>query len=132
VKALGLEGKVQFLQNVNNQDLALLYNSASLFVFPSLYEGFGLPLLEAMACGTPVVAANTSSIPEIVDDAALLFDAMNPHGMAETIAYVLNNDDVRLDLIQKGSRRNAMFSWEKCALQTVAVYKNVFHDTQKP
>jgi alpha-1,3-rhamnosyl/mannosyltransferase len=123
VRDLGLERKVQFLQNVSNEDLVQLYNAASLFAFPSLYEGFGLPLLEAMSCGTPVVAANNSSIPEIVDDAALLFEAMNPKEISETIADVLNHEEVRSNLIQKGHKRNAIFSWEKCARQTLSVYE---------
>jgi glycosyltransferase involved in cell wall biosynthesis len=125
LSSLGLQEKVQFLENVTNEDLASLYNAASLFVFPSLYEGFGLPLLEAMACGSPVVAADTSSIPEIVDDAGLLFEARDPQGMAETITYVLSNNEVRLNLIQKGFKRNAIFSWKKCANETLAVYEKV-------
>ena len=125
VAGLGIGGKVRFLENVTNEDLGLLYNSASLFVFPSLYEGFGLPLLEAMACGVPVIAANTSSIPEVAGDAALLFEATDAKGIAETVAYVLDNEDVRLSLIQKGFQRNAIFSWEKCAYETLSVYKNV-------
>ena len=125
VNGLGMEGKVQFLENVTNEDLELLYNSTSLFVFPSLYEGFGLPLLEAMACGAPVIAANTSSIPEVAGDAALFFEAMDPKGMSDTIAYVLDHDDVRLNLVQKGFQRNALFSWEKCAQETLSVYEKV-------
>jgi glycosyltransferase involved in cell wall biosynthesis len=125
VSGLGLNGKVQFLANVNNEDLGLLYNSAALFVFPSLYEGFGLPLLEAMACGAPVVAANTSSIPEIAYDAALFFEAKDARGMSETIALVLSNERLKSDLIQKGLKRNAIFSWEKCAGETLSVYKKV-------
>jgi glycosyltransferase involved in cell wall biosynthesis len=125
VNGLGLAGKVQFLEDVTNEDLGLLYNAASLFVFPSLYEGFGLPLLEAMACGAPVVAANTSSIPEVAGDAALFFEAKDAQGMAETIAYVLSHEDVKADLVQKGLKRNALFSWAKCAGETLSVYKHV-------
>ena len=125
VNGLGVEGKVRFLENVTNEDLTLLYNSASLFVFPSLYEGFGLPLLEAMACGAPVIAANTSSIPEVAGDAVLLFEATEPKGIAETITNVLDNDTVRLNLVQKGFQRNSIFSWEKCAGETLSVYRKV-------
>jgi len=132
VSRLGLNGKVQFLANVNNEDLGLLYNSASLFVFPSLYEGFGLPLLEAMACGAPVVAANTSSIPEIAGDAALLFNATNAKEMAATIAQVLSDSEVKSNLVRKGLKRSALFTWEKCALDTVAVYKSVLLNDGNP
>jgi glycosyltransferase involved in cell wall biosynthesis len=128
LRSLSLEENVQFLQNVSNEELAQLYSAASLFVFPSLYEGFGLPLLEAMACGAPVVAANNSSIPEIVGDAARLFEATDPHGMSETIAKVLSNEQTRMGLIQLGRKRNAGFSWEKCARETLAVYRTVLID----
>ena len=74
IEALGIANRVRFLDNIYDQELVLLYNAASLFAFPSLYEGFGLPLLEAMACGTPIIAANNSSIPEVVGDAALLIE----------------------------------------------------------
>jgi len=125
IQSLGLSEHVQFLSQVSNEDLVLLYNEASLFVFPSLYEGFGLPMLEAMACGTPVIAADNSSIPEIAGDAAMLFDAKNTHGLSKLIAYVLTNDEVLSSLIRKGFERNAIFSWEKCARETLAVYEGV-------
>jgi glycosyltransferase involved in cell wall biosynthesis len=122
---LGVADQVRFLEWVPNEDLVLLYDAASLFVFPSLYEGFGLPLLEAMACGTPVVAANNSSIPEIADQAALLTEAKDPKMMAEKISLVLSDESLRDDLISKGFKRAEAFSWKKCALQTVGVYEQV-------
>jgi glycosyltransferase involved in cell wall biosynthesis len=125
IAQLGIEGQVHFLQNVSNEELVHLYNSASLFVFPSLYEGFGLPILEAMACGTPVVAARNSSIPEITGDAALLFDPENVQQIAETITYILSRENVGSALIQNGLARSALFSWEKCAAETLSVYREV-------
>jgi glycosyltransferase involved in cell wall biosynthesis len=123
IEALGLNRYVQFLDHISNEDLVLLYNEASLFVFPSLSEGFGLPPLEAMACGTPVVASNNSSIPETVGDAALLFDAQDVAAMSATILKVLNDDMTRQELIERGLNRSRTFSWEECARETLAVYK---------
>jgi glycosyltransferase involved in cell wall biosynthesis len=125
VEALGLNGRVQFLQRVCDEDLVSLYNTASVFVFPSRYEGFGLPPLEAMACGTPVVAANNSSIPEIVGDAALLTDAEDVATMTQLVAKMLTDETLKRDLIEKGLRRAAEFSWEKCGSETLAVYRKV-------
>jgi glycosyltransferase involved in cell wall biosynthesis len=124
VEALGLKSRVHFLQQVCDQDLVSLYNAAWLFVFPSLYEGFGLPPLEAMACGTPVVAANNSSIPEIVGDAALLIDAEDVRGMAESMARVLADGALQRDLSAKGLKRVTGFSWAQCACQTLDVYRH--------
>jgi glycosyltransferase involved in cell wall biosynthesis len=116
---------IVFLMHVPDEDLVLLFNGASLFVFPSLEEGFGLPPLEAMACGTPCVAANNSSIPEVVEDAAVLFDSDDPRALSETIAKVLRDDELRYELTKKGLKRATYFSWEKCALDTIAAYKQV-------
>ncbi len=124
---LGLENCVRFLRQVSNEDLVLLYNSASLFVFPSRYEGFGLPLLEAMACGVPVVAANNSSIPEVVGDAGLLVDAQDPNGLAEAIFQVLTDKDLELNLRKKGHMRATQFSWDRCGRETIAVYNNILN-----
>jgi glycosyltransferase involved in cell wall biosynthesis len=126
VETLGLRGRVKFLHSVCDEDLVLLYNAASLFVFPSLYEGFGLPPLEAMACGTPVVAANNSSIPEIVGDGALLTAAEDVTAMAATIFKVLNDKPLQQRLIETGLKQAASFSWEKCARQTVEIYKMAY------
>lgn len=120
---LGLKGRVRFLEWVTNEDLLALYNAAAVFVFPSLYEGFGLPLIEAMACGTPVVAADNSSIPEIVAQAALLTLAQDPDGMAEKISLVLSDENIRTRLITRGFERAASFSWKLCASQTVKIYE---------
>jgi glycosyltransferase involved in cell wall biosynthesis len=123
INSLRLAGKVHFLQQVTDAELALIYNAASLFVFPSRYEGFGLPPLEAMACGVPVVAANNSSIPEIVDDAALLVNVENPFALTEAIGRVLADRELQLSLTGKGLKQASGFSWEKCGRETLAVYR---------
>ncbi len=122
---LGVLDRVLFLEEVSDQDLACLYNRASLFVFPSLEEGFGLPPLEAMACGTPVLAANNSSLPEIVGDAALQFDAENVGELAELISSVLANPELQLEMKKRGIDRAATFSWKRCGIETIEVYKNI-------
>lgn len=123
--ALGIADRLRFLQRVSDADLALLYNAAGLFVFPSRYEGFGLPLLEAMACGVPVVAADNSSIPEIAGDAALLVPAQDAAAMSGAMAQVLNDVAVQEALIRRGVARAAHFSWARCARETHAVYEQV-------
>ena len=120
-----LGNNIRFLQSVSDDDLILLYNAASLFAFPSLYEGFGLPPLEAMACGAPVVAANNSSIPEIVGDAAVLLDAQDVNAICNSMNRILTDNSLRTAMINKGIERAASFSWEKCARETLAVYKSV-------
>jgi glycosyltransferase involved in cell wall biosynthesis len=123
VDELDLTQNVQFLKQVPNDDLALLYNAADLFVFPSRFEGFGLPLLEAMACGAPVAAANNSSIPEIAGDAALLFDANDLRDMTDTMINVLTDEGLRSRLVHRGLTRAATFSWNRCARETISVYQ---------
>jgi glycosyltransferase involved in cell wall biosynthesis len=122
IKEFGLMQNVGFLLQVSNEDLVLLYNAATLFIFPSRYEGFGLPLLEAMSCGVPVVAANNSSIPEIAGDAAVLFDDHDSQAITDAMMRTLGDEDLRADLVQKGLVRAGEFSWERCALETLLVY----------
>ena len=107
---------------VNDDDLVLLYNLAELFIFPSFYEGFGLPLLEAMSCGTPVLAGDNSSLPEVVGRADLLFDASNPQVMADKIVETVENDDRLAELRAYSLTRAQNFSWEKSA---EGVYENL-------
>lgn len=123
--ALGIEGRLRFLERVSDEDLAQLYSGASAFVFPSLYEGFGLPILEAMSCGAPVVAADNSSIPEIAGDAALLVPAEDPRQMARALLTVLDDPVAREQLVAKGYQRARRFSWARCARETMAVYTAV-------
>jgi glycosyltransferase involved in cell wall biosynthesis len=123
VETLGIQPRLHFLEKVSDETLLMLYNAAALFVFPSRYEGFGLPLLEAMACGTPVLAANNSSIPEIVGDAAVLVEADQVATITHGIERVLTDEPLRFSLIEKGLQRSASFSWTKCGAETLAIYQ---------
>lgn len=127
VKTLGLEAAVHFTGYVEEMDLPALYNGADLFVFPSLYEGFGLPVLEAMACGTPVITSNVSSLPEVAGDAAML---VNPHSVDEiwaAMTSILTQPDQANLLSQRGLRQAAKFSWARTAEETVSVYERVLN-----
>jgi glycosyltransferase involved in cell wall biosynthesis len=121
VASSGIVGRVTFLNSPSQ--LVWLYNAAAVFVFPSLYEGFGIPALEAMACGTPVVASNRSSIPEVVGDAALLVDPTQPAEIASAVQRVLTDARLRKELRERGLERAAQFSWERTARETLAVYE---------
>ena len=113
---------------VSDDELVALYNRADIFAFPSLYEGFGIPPLEAMACGTPVVCSNASSIPEVVGDAALISEPEDDAGLAENICRLLDDPVLKETLIQKGYRRITRFSWDKTVERTVEVIRMI----QKP
>ena len=104
---------VRFLGYLPDETLAVLYRLAAVFVFPSLYEGFGLPPLEAMASGTPVVTSNVSSLPEVAGDAAVLVDPYDPRAIADGIRRVLTDERLRGDLRAQGARARAEFSWER-------------------
>jgi glycosyltransferase involved in cell wall biosynthesis len=122
VKRLALHADVLFTDFVADEDLPELYRGALLLVFPSLYEGFGLPILEAMASGIPVIASNTSSMPEVAGEAALLIDPRTPEAIAEGMAQILADDQLRKTLTQKGLARAQCFTWERVAQQTLALY----------
>lgn len=117
--------EVQFLRFVPEEDKPFLYNAARLFVFPSLYEGFGLPPLEAMACGTPVVCSKAASLPEVVGDAALLVDPNSPVDLAQAMLAALTDESLRATLRQRGLAQAARFSWEKTARETLRVFEEV-------
>jgi glycosyltransferase involved in cell wall biosynthesis len=125
VKRLGLEGEVIFTEYVSDDDLAGYYSSAIALVVPSLYEGFGLPLIEAMACGCPVVASNSSSLPEVADNAALFFDPYSSEELARKLRRVITEPDLRHQLAGKGLERAELFSWGRAARETLLVYLNV-------
>lgn len=112
-------------EDCSDADLGQLYCGAEMLVFPSLYEGFGLPPLEAMACGTPVVVAQSASLPEVVGDAGLYFDPLQPEDMARQIARLLDDGNLRDSLRARGLLRAAMFSWQQTARQTMEVYREV-------
>ncbi len=109
--------RVRILGFVDEADLPALYRNAALFAFPSLYEGFGLPVLEAMACGTPVVCSNVSSLPEVAGDAALLVDPLDTGSIAEAMARVLQDVGLQRDMIARGRSQAARFTWKKAARQ---------------
>lgn len=121
-EALGLGETVRWLGPVPEGDLPALYSAATAFVFPSLYEGFGLPVLEAMACGTPVVCANTSSLPEVAGEAAVYFDPTNVNQVAEVLGRVWGDADLRAALRERGLLRAQAFAWRRTAEQTRQVY----------
>jgi len=123
VERLGLSGDVVFLGYVPEADLPALYSLARLFVFPSLYEGFGLPPLEAMACGTPVICAHTSSLPEVAGDAALLVDPLDADGLAAAMQQALGDEGLRARLVERGLRQAARFTWRAAAQQLLAIYE---------
>lgn len=125
---LGIDGKVIFTGMLRTEELAGLMNLAEVFVFPSLYEGFGLPPLEAMACGTPVVTSNVSSLPEVVGEAALLVDPLNVQELANAKHRLLLDQKLRNKLIRKGFERIKLFSWEKTARETLQVYKTTINE----
>jgi glycosyltransferase involved in cell wall biosynthesis len=117
-----LHQHVRFLGFVPEATLSALYRLASVFVFPSLYEGFGLPPLEAMAAGAPVITSNVSSLPEVVGDAALLIDPMDAGAIADAMSRVLGEPDLRADLIRRGFDRIRAFSWERSVARVHEVY----------
>lgn len=122
---LGLGQRVHFIGYVPQEDLPTLINGARVFVLPSFYEGFGLPVLEAMACGTPVICSNAASLPEVAGDAAFLINPHDTEGLARALALVLADPDLHRDLAKRGLRRVRYFSWQKCAQQTLQVLEHV-------
>ncbi|MBI5787666.1 MAG: glycosyltransferase family 4 protein [Candidatus Schekmanbacteria bacterium] len=127
LEELKIKHAIIFTGRVSDRELILLYQGARLFVFPSLYEGFGLPVLEAMASGTPVVCSNLTSLPEIAGDAAVMFDPYNPTQMADMIAKVLDDNKLREVLIEKGRQRCKEFSWQKTARKTLDIFYEVYN-----
>jgi glycosyltransferase involved in cell wall biosynthesis len=110
---------------VPDEHLPALYAGASLFVLPSLFEGFGMPVLEAMACGAPVLAADTSSLPEVVGDAGALFDPLDTGGLAEALVWLCEHTGYREELRAKGFERAGRFTWEEAGRRTLAVLDRV-------
>ena len=125
VSCLNLGEYIRFLGPISNTDLPTLYAGATGFVFPSLYEGFGLPVIEAMACGTAVACSNTSSLPEVGGDAALYFDPNNVEEMAQQIGRLLTDQSLRENLAQRGLAQARRFAWQKTAAQTLSLYRSI-------
>ena len=120
---------IQFTDYVEEKDLPAIYSQAKLFIYPSLYEGFGLPVLEAMACGCPTITSNLSSLPEVAGDAALLINPYSVQDIARAINKLLNNSQLRLELSRKGLIQSKKFTWKQCAAQTYQLYQEVLKDT---
>lgn len=124
-KELHLQAEVCFPGYVADEDLPALYSMADLFVFPSLYEGFGLPPLEAMACGTPVITSNVSSLPEVVGDAAWMVNPLDVEALAAAMQQVLSDTALRQQMIARGLWQARRFTWEQAARQLLNVYQQV-------
>jgi glycosyltransferase involved in cell wall biosynthesis len=120
---LGISHLVKFLNYVSYDELPIIINQAIALVFPSLWEGFGLPVLEAMACGTPVITSNVSSLPEVAGDAAILINPYNPGEITAAMTTIINDSETRKQLSEKGLKRANQFTWEKTGLATVEVLK---------
>lgn len=125
VEALDLEEHVHYLGYVPSADLPALYSLATVFVFPSLYEGFGLPPLEAMACGTPVLTSNRTSMVEVCGEAACLVDPKHEEAIAAGLCTLLRDEELRRELRRRGLERVGHFSWERAARETASVYRSV-------
>jgi glycosyltransferase involved in cell wall biosynthesis len=121
----GVEDRIQFCGFVSDPDLLQLYNACDLFVFPSFYEGFGLPALEAMACGRAVTCSRTTSLPEVVDGAAILFDPYSTDEMVRALSDLLVDAELRTRMERLGLQRAAQFSWERTAEKTLEVFYDV-------
>ena len=121
----GVADRIQFLGFVSDPDLLQLYNACDLFVFPSFYEGFGLPVLEAMACGRAVVCSSTSALPEVVDGAAILCDPYAVDEIVRAIADLLLDSELRGRMVRIGLQRAAHFSWQRTAQRTLEVFHEV-------
>jgi glycosyltransferase involved in cell wall biosynthesis len=110
---------------VEDNDLPAIYNLAKVFVYPSYYEGFGLPVLEAMACGCPVITSSTSSLSEIVGNAAILINPTNIKDITEVILKIVSNKKLKLELIKQGLKQVKKFNWQNCAKKTLNVYQSL-------
>ena len=131
VKEAGAESRVWFLDFIKIDELAVLYRNAVVFIYPSLYEGFGIPILEAFSSGCPVIASNVTSIPEIGGDAALYFDPRSEDQIANSLQSVLNDPILRETLKEKGRVRAKQFSWSEAARKTLAIYKACLNESGK-
>lgn len=126
IERLNLNENVILKGYVSDEELALYYQGAEAFLFTSLYEGFGIPILEAMRCGTPVITSNISSLPEVAADAALCINPVSSSAIAEAMERLVLHPELKINLTTKGLKRAKMFSWQQAAEQTLAVYQEVF------
>jgi glycosyltransferase involved in cell wall biosynthesis len=117
--------RIIFTGYVPDEDLSALYSGAKAFIFPSLQEGFGLPILEAMQCGTPVISSNATSLPEVAGEAAILINPYDKDELSQAMLNLLSDENLRNELTQKGLERAKQFSWSKCAQETVEIYQKI-------
>ncbi len=127
---LGMTGQIVY-RFIEEEDKPAIYSGASVFVFPSLYEGFGLTPLEAMSCGTPVICSNRTSLPEVVGDAAISLDPENTRAIVEAMRSVLTNSELRVSLSTRSLQRAALFNWRKAAAETVTAYEEAYIRSKK-
>jgi len=127
INKLSSASRIIFTGYLPREELRQLYNQASLFVYPSIYEGFGFPVLEALACGVPVITANTSSLPEVAGEAAVFIDPRSAEDISSAISMLLTEKEVRETLIRKGPAQVKKFSWERAAEETLNIYHEVAH-----
>ena len=125
VERSGYAHNIRYVGYIPEEEMPLWYNAATLFVYPSEYEGFGLPPLEAMACGTPVVSSTASSLPEVVGDAGILVDPKDTDAIADAMHRVLDDETLRRDLSERGPVRASAFSWRRMGQETLAIYRAV-------
>lgn len=118
-----LKSRIIFTGYLPDRDLSAIYSGATAFVYPSLYEGFGLPPLEAMQCGIPVITANTSSLPEVVGNAGILIDPTQDDDLCQAILNLVHDAPLQADLAQRARQRATQFSWARCAQQTAEIYQ---------
>lgn len=128
IKNLKLHDRVKIIGYVPENHVPILMNGAEVFVYPSIYEGFGLPPLEAMACGTPVISSNSSSLPEVIGDAGILFDPYDTDELTEKLSCLLSSESLKKEMSIRGEQRARMFSWEKTAKETLKVYYEAFNE----
>lgn len=130
VHELNMDRYIKFTGFAPDEDLSIYYNACEVFVYPSTYEGFGLPPLEAMSCGTPVITSNTTSIPEVVGDSGILINPYSDDELQKSMELILESDILRKELIVKSLERSREFSWRKTAEKTLEFYRNVELNTQ--
>lgn len=127
IKEAEIEQRINILGTVSFDTIVALYKTADMFIFPSLYEGFGLPILEAMALECPVISSNAASLPEVAADAALMFDPNNVQQLSELILRVVNDSSLRNQLIEKGRERAKLFTWEKAAREMIKIFERAYN-----
>jgi glycosyltransferase involved in cell wall biosynthesis len=124
-----LRSRVILTGYVPDEDLSAIYSGASVFVYPSLYEGFGLPPLEAMQCGVPVITSNTSSLPEVVGTAGILIDPQQGDELCQALLKVLSSAELQAQMSQKSLEQADRFSWEQCVEQTALIYRTALNNS---